>query len=99
MPWLLGGYMWLYLHRPFEFWPVLGTIQLERLYMIGVLIYWMVQPGKLWVPNRLHTAFVFFTIVLIGCWLNSPYPQEPGQKIVEDTFKVGVFFVLLLSTI
>ena len=30
MPWLLGGYMWLYLHRPFEFWPALGAMQIEH---------------------------------------------------------------------
>ena len=29
MPWLIAGYIWLYLHRPFEIWPVLGTFRLE----------------------------------------------------------------------
>ncbi len=26
MIWLLGGYMWLFIHRPFEVWPWLGIV-------------------------------------------------------------------------
>ena len=30
MIWMLGGYMWLFVHRPFEVWPWLGDLQIER---------------------------------------------------------------------
>ena len=26
----LGGYMWLFIHRPFEVWPALGALQVEQ---------------------------------------------------------------------
>jgi O-antigen ligase len=99
MPWLLAGYMWLYLHRPFEYWTFLGTLQIERMYMLGIMVAWLVSPGKLWPSNRLHGAFLYFTAVLFICWAASPYPQDLGQKILEDYIKVGVFFVLLVTTI
>ena len=57
MVWLLGGYMWLFIHRPFEFWTFLGDLRIERVYMIYLLAVWAVYPNKTWVPNRLHTAF------------------------------------------
>ena len=75
MPWLLAGYVWLYLHRPFEYWTFLGTFQIERLYMIFTIIVWMVTPGKKLPSNRLHLAFLYFTIALFTCWVVSPYPQ------------------------
>jgi O-antigen ligase len=99
MPWLLAGYMWLYLHRPFEYWEFLGTLQIERLYMLLTIIVWMVTPGKKLPSNRLHLAFVYFTVALFTCWVTSPYPQDLGEKIWEDHCKVAVFYVLMLTSI
>lgn len=99
MPWLLGGYMWLYLHRPFEYWTFLGTMQVERLYMLIVMAVWLIHPGKKWIQNRLHGTYLLFGFVLLTCWLSSPYPQYLGEKIVENFAKVGVFYVLLVSSI
>jgi O-antigen ligase len=98
MEWLLGGYVWLYIHRPFEVWPVLGVIQLERLYMLGMLAVWICNLRGSWVHNRLHGAFAFFAFALLSCWFVSPH-ADVGYKTVEDFFKVAVFYVLLISTI
>jgi O-antigen ligase len=99
MVWLLGGYMWLFIHRPFEVWPVLGTLQIERVYMIGLLIAWLFSP-KGWVANRIHWATAFFSLVLLTTWLASPYMDEPlCSGVVEDFFKVIVFYFLVLTTV
>jgi len=99
MPWLLAGYVWLYLHRPFEYWTFLGTLQIERLYMIFTVVVWMMTPGKWWPSNWLHAAFLYFTVALFTCWVISPYPQELGEKIWEDHCKVAVFYILMVTTI
>ena len=44
MIYLLIGYMWLYIHRPFEVWPLVGTIHLERVYVLITLAYWCFYP-------------------------------------------------------
>jgi O-antigen ligase len=98
MHWVLGGYLWLYIHRPFEFWPTLGNLQFERLYMIGTLLCWLFYPGKGFVSNRLHVAFAVFAIALVLCWIVSPYADD-GTKTVEDFFKVAVFYFLLITTV
>jgi O-antigen ligase len=99
MVWLLGGYMWLFIHRPFEVWPVLGTLQLERVYMIGMLLAWLCSP-KGWVANRIHWVTAFFSIALLMTWLVSPYMDEPlCTGVVEDFFKVIVFYFLVLTTV
>ena len=56
MVWMLGGYMWLFVHRPFEVWPWLGDFQIERIYMLLMIAFWAVQPNKGWLSNRLHVA-------------------------------------------
>jgi O-antigen ligase len=90
--------MWLYIHRPFEVWPALGAIQIERMYMILIILYWLFYPGKGWVSNRLNRAFLTFSLVLMTCWLTSPY-GDLGARVVEDHLKVVVFYILVISTV
>ena len=80
MVWMLGGYMWLFVHRPFEVWPWLGDFQIERIYMLLMIAFWAVQPNKGWLPNRLHAALVAFTLVLTMAWVASPFMYSPGCR-------------------
>jgi O-antigen ligase len=100
MIWLLGGYMWLYVHRPYEVWPMLGALQIERVYMFVMLVAWMMTPNKGWASNRIHYALGVFTILLTVSWLLSPYMGKPlCADTIENYFKVVVFYVLVLSTV
>jgi O-antigen ligase len=96
--WLLGGYMWLFIHRPFEVWRWLGELHVERVYMLGTIAYWAIAADKQWISNRLNAAFVFFWIVLLAAWFASPFSAQ-GTGTVENYFKVAVFYVLVMSTV
>lgn len=99
MLWLLAGYIWLYLHRPFEVWEFLGDLRVERLYMLLVLAVWAVYPNKRFITNRLQVAVVFFICALFLAWTNSPFPTDLGEKTWDDQLKVFVFFVVLVTTV
>ena len=97
---ILAVYMWLFVHRPFEVWPWLGDLQIERMYMLLMVVYWAVQPNKGWVPNRLHVALVFFTLVSRRPGPASPFMNSPGcPDTVENYYKVIVFYVLVVSSV
>jgi O-antigen ligase len=98
MHWILFGYMWLYIHRPFEIWPALGVLQVERVYMLLAIAAWLVYPHKRWLPNGLHWAFLAFASVTFLCWVNSPW-SDVGYQTVEDYAKVTVFYLLLVTAI
>jgi O-antigen ligase len=98
MIYLLGGYMWLFIHRPFEIWPWLGDLRIERVYMLATILYWVLAVEKRWTPNRLNTAFIFFWIVMLASWLLSPYSAQ-GSLTVEDYFKVAVFYILVMTSV
>jgi O-antigen ligase len=100
MIWLLGGYMWLCIHRPFEYYPALGDFQLERAYFLMMLAFWAVSPKKGFLSNRLHGALVAFTVALTVCWLASPYrDQERCSNTVESYFKVALFYILVVTSV
>ncbi|MEZ6142670.1 MAG: O-antigen ligase family protein [Zavarzinella sp.] len=98
MHWLLIGYMFLFIHRPFEFWPMLGEMHIERVYIILVILCWLVAPGKRWIPNPLHAAYLFFATCIAGAWLMSPWADR-GQIVVENWFKILVFYFLLVTSV
>src|SRR5262245_1191572 len=98
MRWLLIGYMFLFIDRPFEVWPWLGDLHIERVYMLLTIAAWMVYPYKRWLPNPQHAAYCGFALAVVACWLMSPY-SDKGQPIVEDWFKIVVFYFLLVTTV
>ena len=98
MRWLLIGYMFLFIDRPFEVWPWLGDLHVERVYMLFTLAVWAVYPHKRWLPNPQHAAYVAFATAVLCCWAVSPW-ADTGQPIVEDWLKIVVFYVLLVTTV
>jgi O-antigen ligase len=100
MIWLLGGYMWLCIHRPFEVYPALGDLQIERAYFLIMFAFWAVSPNKGFLSNRLHGALAVFTVALTICWLASPYrDQERCSNAIETYFKVALFYVLVVTSV
>jgi O-antigen ligase len=98
MIWVLGGYVWLFIHRPFEIWNTLGDLQLERVYVMVMVIFWLVSPGKCFVANRVHIGLGLLSVAIIGCWYASSYQKE-GTLVLESHLKVLVFYVLVITTV
>jgi hypothetical protein len=98
MRWLLIGYMFLFIDRPFEVWPWLGDLHIERVYMLVTLGVWALHPGKRWLSNPQHASYAAFALAVVVAWFMSPWAEQ-GQRIVEDWFKIIVFYFLLVTTI
>ena len=98
MIWLLGGYVLLYIHRPFEVWSILGDIHLERLYMLGMLFFWAFFAKKRWPVNRMSRAVILLYAVITFSWLASPFAAA-GTSTFVDFCKVGVFYLLVVTTV
>ncbi len=100
MIWLLGFYMWLFVHRPFEYYPALGALQIERMFMVFVLLCWLVLPGKVWPFNRMHLAVCLFVCAVAVAWNVSPFASLPVcTDVVENVGKVIVFYFLVVTSV
>jgi O-antigen ligase len=98
MIWLLIGYMWLFVHRPYEIWPVLGTFHVERIYMIVTLACWLVRGAEMPKANRMHWCFLAFILAMLASWAQSPFPGY-GDSVLENYLKYAVFYLILVSSI
>lgn len=98
MHWLLIGYMFLFIDRPFEIWPILGDVHFERVYFLAVFVYWLAYSGKRWISNYQHGAYLVFAISVAACWVMSPWAEQ-GQVVVENWFKILFFYVLFVTSV
>jgi O-Antigen ligase len=97
---ILIGYMWLFVHRPFEIWPALADIHFERLYMGVAILAWAFSGRRRWLPSTLHLAYASFALAVLVCWMASPWSgTAKTQLIVENYFKLLVFYVMLVTTV
>src|SRR5207253_6282664 len=55
-----------------------------------------VWPGKRWLPNRQHLAYLAFIAAVLFAWLLSPW-AETGQIAVENYLKLVVFYLLIVT--
>jgi hypothetical protein len=97
MIWLLIGYIWLCIHRPFEIWPWLAALHFERCYMAFTVVCWLMSRPTLPRGNRLHWYFAAFVLVMVASWITSPYASA-GNDVVENYLKIAVFYVMLVTT-
>jgi O-antigen ligase len=97
---ILIGYIWMFVHRPFEVWSVLGTLHVERIYMLAAIAYWLIAAPKRWPADPLHWAFLAFSGAVLVCWLASPWSGgEYSRLVIENYFKQLVFYVMLVTSI
>src|SRR5262245_66531465 len=92
MLYLLVGYMFLFIHRPFEVWPRLGDLHVERVYILSVAALWLMYPRKSWRLNPSNIAILIFAAAVVLAWVLSPW-TDGGQHAVEDWIKVLFFSV------
>lgn len=97
MPWIfvLIGYIFLAVFRPFEVWPQLGALRIELVYAIGMLITFAniqknTKPG-----NSLNTyVWLLFLLVLISP-IHSPYTAVTMHWLSEY-WKVFLVYLVIL---
>jgi O-antigen ligase len=97
MIWLLGGYMWLFIHRPFEVWPWLGTFHIERIYMLLTVVCWLFSGRIRWISNRLNVAFALLVASVLASAIFGAL--APCLVDAEDWLKITVFYVLVTTTV
>lgn len=98
MIWLLIGYMWLFVHRPFEVWPVLGDLRIELIYVLGMTVVWAIGQRKDFTGNPLNFALPAFALAVLLCAVASAH-SDACWKTVENYFKLLAFYLLVVTVI
>jgi len=98
MIYLLIGYMWLFIHRPFEVWPWLAPYRIEFVWGGFTLAYWALFHDKRWTNNRLVIASSVLVAVIVASTLFNGDPVF-GTKILWEWYKVVLFAVVMVTSV
>jgi hypothetical protein len=92
--WLLIGYLFLYIERPWESIRYLRDVPIERPYMIFLLF--MVLVKRSWTP-RFKIFHFWMTGFLIFHYMSSPFAYIPAAAFDQsfEVFKVFTLFYLI----
>ncbi len=95
---LLLGYMWLFIHRPFEIWPWLGSLSIERVYILSCAVFWFLFHQKSYLRNiNVLAVFVVSTAIIISDFMTNTSGKT--NLVVEEWLKILFFAILLMTSV
>ena len=95
MIYLLIGYVYLCIHRPFEIWPALGDLRIELVYFTILTLAWCVV-GKQFRGWSLLAGIAAMAVAFYFSWLCSPWADKAEDVVKNYTFVV--LFGLIIAT-
>jgi O-Antigen ligase len=95
---LLGGYIFLYIERPWEVWPVFGRMRVELWYMFGTTIVFFLSQQKRLFWHKLHLVFLAFLALHLT---SMPFAYNPraAQAQSYEYFKLVFLYFLFAFSI
>lgn len=98
MIYLVSIYLFLFIFRPYEYWPILGDLRVERIYMLGLMAAVFFWPGKRWIPHPINRRLlVFFAVMLVSAFFALKTADAAQGSF--DFFKIIVFYVIIVLTV
>ena len=95
---LLLGYIWMYIHRPFEIWQWLGDLAMERVYILTCAVLWLFFHKKSYIRNiNVLAVFTVTAAILVSDFLTST--SNSMNPVVEDWLKIMFFTILLMTSV
>ncbi len=94
---LMVGYIFLYVYRPFEIWPWLGPMHVERIYAIIMILAWLPARKQL-IFNKTHLAVLFLTVAFVSSWLVSEF-REQGGSDMWFYLKACLLYLMIVTTV
>lgn len=94
----LIGYMFLFIYRPFEIYPILGVIHVERIWMIASLCFFFFS-GKT-VKQKIYglvPVLFFFCVIALSYLVAADFKLWFGN--FENYYKIFIFYFLLASSV
>ena len=95
---LLIGYMWIFIHRPFEIWHSLRIITSERIYILVCAVLWLFFHKKSTIRNiNIHAIISITVAILISDYMTNTTELMNGT--VEEWLKILFFLILLITSV
>jgi len=96
MLWLIIGYLFLFIFRPYEYWPILGDFRIERIYMILLLLSVFASKQKRYIPHDITRAALLFFASMVVSGIFARHGVEAFDQCFEYSKLLVFYFVIIL---
>lgn len=96
--WLVIGYLFLFIFRPYEYKPALGEYHIERIYMIMLLLATFLSQKKRYIPHTISRSVILFFLVMIVSAITGINPSN-SYDFLSDYIKLLVFYFIIILTL
>jgi len=98
LPLMLVGYLFLLIFRPYEYWPVLGALRVERVYMLTFMAMAFFSKEKRFIPHPINGMVVVFTLCLLVSGIFA-YRWSSASVLIEDYLKFVIFYFMVIISV
>jgi O-antigen ligase len=95
LPFMLAGYLFLLIFRPYEYWPILGEFRIERVYMLFFMAIVFLSKDKRFLSSPLNGTIILFSLTLFISGIFS-ISWGASWRIIEDYLKYVVFYFMII---
>ena len=98
MLWPVAGYLFLFIFRPWEYWPALAPYRIERVYMLILLALVFLWRQRRYVPHPISGLIMaFFTVLVLSSI--AAFRWGDAYAYTFDYFKLIVFYFVIVMTV
>ncbi|HTK74125.1 MAG TPA: O-antigen ligase family protein [Gemmataceae bacterium] len=97
MLYLMLGYVYLCIHRPFEIWPALGDLRPELIYFSGMTVAWL-AAGKRIRGYALLAAIAGMGGAFALSWAMSRWAGTDQAGLIVKNYAMILVFALMIAT-
>lgn len=95
---MLAGYLFLMIFRPFEYWPGLGEWRIERIYMLFFMGAVFLSKNKKLISSPLNGTVILLGATLLVSGIFS-LSWDAAWQTTEGYFKLLIFYFLAIMSV
>ena len=96
--WALVGYLFLFIFRPYEYWPILGTFRIERVYMIILMVLVFFNKDNRYISHAVNRVVILFFFVIMLAGITALHVDVAFDGVFEY-FKLLIFYFIVISSL
>lgn len=98
MFYLVLGYLFLFVFRPYEVWPVIAPLHIERVYMLMLMSAVFLWRDKRYISHPINNAVIVFFMVILSA-ATFAFDSAEAFPVAFEYFKLLVFYFIIVLTI
>lgn len=93
--WMVCGYLFFEYVRPQSIFPAIDVLPWARVFLLGAMVFWVIDPNRRWVSDPVNKWMVIFLGVITLSCFTALYPQWSWDNYFNFFGWFIIYFVII----